>query len=75
MPGIPLAWGHSGWESPWWGSLMGDLPDESLLQLQFGAGGWEGEGPCPGHGVMEQGRPWWGRNTGGLVLTVGQSIT
>ena len=75
MPGMPLAWGDSGWESPRWGSFVGVLLGESLLRLRFGAGGWEREGPCPGRGVMEQGRPWWGRNAGGLVLAVGQSIT
>lgn len=53
--------------------LVGVLPGEPFLWLQFGAG--KGKEPCPGHGVMEQGRPWRGRNTGGLALAVGQSIT
>ena len=72
---MPLAWGDAGWESPQWGSLAGVLLGGSLLWLLFGAGGWEGEGPCPGHGVMEQGRPWRGGNAGGLVLAVWQSTT
>lgn len=35
---MSLAWGDSGWESPRWGLLVGVLPGQSLLRLQFGAG-------------------------------------